>query len=125
MELKIGDSVTAIYKTGHYYGEITRELENHYTIKVLAVKKHPMQGDLHHPKEAEVPFFHERKALAYREQANVPKPMVKPFNESIPDYKESLAQALSALIESLEKEDTPFSQKSLSCLENLKREYFK
>ncbi|WP_243299809.1 kinase-associated lipoprotein B [Bacillus litorisediminis] len=125
MELKIGDTVTAIYKTGQYYGEITRELENHYTVRVLAVKKHPMQGDLHHPKDAEVPFFHERKALAYREQANVPKPMVKPYSEQIPDYKESLAQAISSLIESLEIEDTSFAKKSLACLENLKNEYFK
>ena len=125
MELKIGDTVTAIYKTGQYYGEITRELENHFTVRVLAVKKHPMQGDLHHPKEADVPFFHERKALAYHEQANVPKPMVKPYSESIPDYRESLSQALSSLIESLEKENTPFAQKSLACLINLKKEYFK
>ena len=82
--LQIGNKVTAHYKTGKYIGEITDIRPEHILVKVLAVAKHPMQGDLHHPKDADVPFFHERKALSYREQANIPKKMVKPFEEEVP-----------------------------------------
>ena len=77
--LQVGDKVTAIYKTGKYIGEITDFRSEHYLVKFLAVFKHPLQGDLHHPKDVNVAFFHERKALSYLEQANIPKKMVKPF----------------------------------------------
>ncbi len=56
-EFQIGDKVTAIYKTGKYIGEITEERAQHYLVRVLAVLTHPMQGDLHHPKNADVKFF--------------------------------------------------------------------
>lgn len=119
MQLQTGDPVIGIYKTGHYYGEITGELPNHYTVRVLAVKKHPIQGDLHHPKQADVPFFQERKALAFREQANIPKQMVKPYSETIPDYEQSLKEAVNVLKESLQKENNEYAQKSLDCLNSL------
>ncbi|MFL6560658.1 MAG: sporulation phosphorelay system protein KapB, partial [Bacillus sp. (in: firmicutes)] len=70
-EIKVGQMVTAIYKTGKYIGEITEVRPQHYLVRVLAVLKHPMQGDLHNPKDANVLIFHERKALSYREQANI------------------------------------------------------
>ncbi|GAA0326442.1 kinase-associated lipoprotein B [Bacillus carboniphilus] len=123
MEFNIGDKVTAIYKTGHYYGEVTKELPTAYTVRVLAIKKHPIQGDLHNPKDAEVGFFHERKALAHREQANIPKKMVKPFDGEMPDYKKSLVTAFNEMKASLDTEDSAYAKRSLECLESLRTEY--
>ncbi len=124
-ELTIGDQVIAHYKTGKYVGEITNIRPNGYTVvKILAVLKHPMQGDLHHPKQTEVDFFHERKALAYREQTNIPGNMVKPFTGEIPDYTESLRQSLETLKQELQKEDSKWAEMSMAALLNLEREYF-
>jgi kinase-associated protein B len=123
--LQVGDTVTAIYKTGKYIGEITDIRPEHFLVKVLAVLKHPMQGDLHHPKDADVPFFHERKALAHREQANIPKKMVKPFVEDVPDYESSLKIALQILKEELTKDSSPWAVQSLKNIEVLQTEYFK
>lgn len=123
--LQIGDQVTAIYKTGKYAGVITSEGDRTFTVRVSAVLKHPVQGDLHHPKETEGVFFHERKALAYREQANVPKNMVKPYLEKMPDYTVSLQQAVTTMKEKLQMEDTPFNSKSLDTLKRLEEDYKK
>ncbi|OCA84872.1 kinase-associated lipoprotein B [Bacillus sp. FJAT-27986] len=124
-ELTIGDQVIAHYKTGKYVGGITNIRTNGYmVVKILAVLKHPMQGDLHHPKQTEVDFFHERKALAYREQTNIPVNMVKPFKGEIPDYTESLRQSLETLKQELLKEESKWSDMSLSAISNIEREYF-
>ena len=80
-EVKIGDIVTAINKTGKYIGEVTEDRNNAYLVRILAVLKHPMQGDLHNPKQTDVAMFHQRRALAYREQTNVPKNMVNRMKE--------------------------------------------
>lgn len=123
--LKVGDTVTAIYKTGKYIGEITDIRPEHYLVKVLAVVKHPMQGDLHHPKDAAVPFFHERRALAYREQTNVPKKMVKAFDEEVPDYQGSLKAAMQLLKEELTRDSSEWAQQSLKNINQLEKDYFK
>ena len=121
----IGDQVIAHYKTGKYVGEITNIRSNGYVVvKILAVLKHPMQGDLHNPKQTEVDFFHERKALAYREQTNVPSNMVKPYTENVPEYSESLRHSLEALKEELHNEESVWAEMCLVCLSNLEREYF-
>lgn len=120
---QIGDIVTGIYKTGKYIGEITNVRPQHYLVKVLAVVKHPMQGDLHNVKQADVPFFHERRALAFREQTNIPQSMVKRYEGDVPDYKESLQQALTEQIMQLQENDTPFAERSLQMLEQLKHDY--
>lgn len=75
---EIGTIVKGFYKTGAYIGEVTDVRPNHYLVKIKAVLTHPAQGDLHHPKQADVPFFHERRALAFGEQTNIPHQMVKP-----------------------------------------------
>ncbi|WP_026584035.1 kinase-associated lipoprotein B [Bacillus sp. J33] len=124
-EMKVGDKVTAIYKTGKYIGEVTDIRPQHYLVRVMAVLKHPMQGDLHNPKEADVMMFHERRALAYREQTNVPKQMVKPFAEEIPEYKDSLRKALDKMRTELEGDSSAWSEKSLRNLEALEKDYFK
>ncbi|WP_256242681.1 kinase-associated lipoprotein B [Bacillus sp. V3B] len=123
--LQVGDTVTAIYKTGKYIGEITDIRPEHFLVRVLAVMKHPMQGDLHHPKDVDVPFFHERKALSYREQANIPKKMVKPFDETLPDYESSLKIAIQILKEELTLDSSLWAARSLKNIETLEVEYFK
>ena len=124
-EYQIGDTVTAIYKTGKYIGEITDIRPQHYLVRVLAVLKHPIQGDLHHPKEANVAIFHERKALAYREQANIPKQMVKVFSEEVPDYSQSLREAIGKMKAELEAAESPWGERSLNILASLEKEYLK
>ncbi len=124
-EYQIGDTVTAIYKTGKYIGEITDIRSQHYLVRVLAVLKHPIQGDLHHPKEANVAIFHERKALAYREQANIPKQMVKVFSEEVPDYSQSLREAIGKMKAELEAAESPWGERSLNILASLEKEYLK
>ncbi|MCP8969809.1 kinase-associated lipoprotein B [Ectobacillus ponti] len=122
-ELQIGSTVTGIYKTGKYIGEVTAVRPEHYLVKVLAVLKHPTQGDLHHVKEADVPFFQERRALAFREQTNVPKQMVKPYDGEVPDYKESLRTALHKQMQDLTENGTPWAERSLQCLRALEQDY--
>ncbi|MEH7118739.1 kinase-associated lipoprotein B [Neobacillus vireti] len=122
-ELQVGNVVTGIYKTGKYIGEITEIRPQHYLVRVLAVVKHPMQGDLHHPKDADVLFFHERKALSYREQTNIPKQMVKPFEGEVPNYQESLKEALEKLGKELTEANSEWADMSLRAIESLKKDY--
>ncbi|ASV68499.1 kinase-associated lipoprotein B [Cytobacillus sp. FSL W7-1323] len=124
-ELNIGDKVTGIYKTGKYIGEITDIRPQSYLVRVLAVLKHPTQGDLHHPKEVDGVFFQERRALAYREQTNVPLKMVKPFTEDIPDYQDSLQEAIEKMRAELLSKNTQWAEKSLMNLKSLEKDYFK
>lgn len=124
-ELKIGDKVTGIYKTGKYIGEITDIRPQNYLVRVLAVLKHPTQGDLHHPKEVDGVFFQERRALAYREQTNIPLKMVKPFTEEIPDYQASLQEAIEKMRTDLLSKNTPWAEKSLMNLTSLEKDYFR
>ncbi|MDM5190541.1 kinase-associated lipoprotein B [Bacillus sp. DX4.1] len=121
--LQIGEIVTGIYKTGKYIGEITNIRPAQYVVKVLAVLKHPTQGDLHNVKQADVLFFHERRALAFREQTNIPQQMVKKYEGSVPDYKESLQMALETQMATFQEDDSPFAQRSLQTLQQLKQDY--
>ncbi|MGE7121054.1 kinase-associated lipoprotein B [Peribacillus sp. NPDC046944] len=124
-EFKVGDKVTAIYKTGKYIGEITDIRPSAYLVKVLAVMKHPMQGDLHNPKQTEVSMFHQRRALAFREQTNVPMNMVRVYDGDIPDYKESLRVSVEKMALTLTESQTEWNNKSLELLEDLAADYFK
>lgn len=122
-ELQIGEIVTAIYKTGKYIGEITEVRPQHYLVRILAVLKHPMQGDLHNPKDADVLIFHERKALSYREQANIPYKMVKSFENEVPDYTESLKEAVAIMKKELAETSSEWAEMSLKALESLEKDY--
>jgi len=122
-ELAIGDIVTGIYKTGKYIGEITDIRPMHYLVKVKAVLKHPTQGDLHNPKQADVPIFHERKALAFNEQTNIPKNMVKLYESEIPSYNESLTNVIETLKQELESQGTDWANRSLLNIQTLEKEY--
>ncbi|MFD3448832.1 kinase-associated lipoprotein B [Microbacteriaceae bacterium 4G12] len=121
--LQVGEIVTGIYKTGKYIGEITAIRPAHYLVKVLAVVKHPTQGDLHNMKHTDVPLFHERRALAFREQTNIPKQMVKSFTGDIPDYKESLRQALEKQQKELQEDASPWAERCLENLRSLQQDY--
>ncbi|HEY4552501.1 MAG TPA: kinase-associated lipoprotein B [Bacillaceae bacterium] len=122
--MELGQVVIAFHKTGKYIGEVTGVRPDVCTVRILAVLKHPMQGDLHNPKKVDVPFFHERKALAYLEQANIPSNMVRPFDEEIPAYSSSLIESvLDLYYELVSKQDDPFSQKSLEALKEIMKEY--
>ncbi|WP_335870357.1 kinase-associated lipoprotein B [Bacillus sp. 2205SS5-2] len=121
--LKINEFVTGIYKTGKYIGELTNENDISYVVRILAVLKHPVQGDLHHPKQVNQGFFHERKALAFREQANIPKTMVKPFQGEIPNYQDSLHHTFHELLSTLQQGDSIYAQKSIETLRSIQREY--
>lgn len=124
-ELLIGEIVTGIYKTGKYIGEITNVRPEHYLVKVKAVMKHPLQGDLHMPKEAEVPLFHERRAPAEHEQTNIPKSMVRKYEGIIPSYHESLSTAVAELENDLKDDARPWAKMSLEKIQLLKADYFK
>lgn len=84
-----------------------------------------MQGDLHNPEQTEVSMFHQRRALAFREQTNVPKNMVRIFEEEIPEYKESLREACRENETHLKRRHTEWNDKSLQLLEDLAADYFK
>lgn len=56
-DIQIGQIVKGFYKTGVYIGEVTAVKPSTYLVQVKSVLTHPTQGDLHHPKEADVPFF--------------------------------------------------------------------
>ncbi|MBM7661391.1 kinase-associated protein B [Bacillus mesophilus] len=123
-QLKVGDLVRAPYKTGVYIGEITNERPEHYLVKVIAVIKHPTQGDLHNPKQVNVPLFHERRALAEREQTNIPKAMVKKYEGEIAPYKETLKAALDKLKAELLEDSSEWALLSIEKLNQLEKEYF-
>jgi kinase-associated protein B len=122
-ELQIGEIVTAIYKTGKYIGEITDVRPQHYLVRVLAVIKHPMQGDLHNPKDADVLIFHERRALAYREQANIPYKMVKPFENEVPEYSTSLKEAVDKMKKELTETPSEWAEMSIKSIASLEKDY--
>lgn len=122
-----GQTVTGLYKTGKYIGEIvtSNRTGSHYVVKVLAVLKHPVQGDLHSPQSVDVPLFHERRALSQFEKTNVPQAYIKPFDGEIPDYVDSLKIALEKQKSELQQSTgDPWAEKSLETLEILEKDYF-
>lgn len=124
-QFQVGDVVTAIYKTGKYIGKVTAIKPAHYLVQVKSVLKHPRQGDLHNPKSTDVPLFHERRALAFEEQANIPMSHVKKYEGEIPLYADSLKEALLADITALEEEGSEWANMALQNLRSLEKDYFK
>ncbi|WP_240375521.1 kinase-associated lipoprotein B [Bacillus piscicola] len=115
--------VQAPHKSGIYIGEIQQYKGENVLLKVLAVLKHPNQGDLHHPKQADVPFFHERKALAENEKVWVPAAIITDYKEEVPDYKDSLKKAVQQLADNLQNQNDEYAKKALRTLEVVKEEY--
>lgn len=123
-QLSAGDLVLVEYNSGKYICEFEEDRGNFSLVKVLAVVKHPNQGDLHNPGQVEGVAFFERKALAYHEKINARKRMIQPYYGEVPEYNASLKKAFDQLKHELEKEDTPFNQASLNRLHNLKVHYY-
>ncbi|MBT2217070.1 kinase-associated lipoprotein B [Virgibacillus dakarensis] len=121
----VGDIVRAHYNSGVYIGKVEEDRDDRFLVKVLAVIKHPMQGDLHHPGVVDDGvFFHERKALAHYEKMNVAKAVVYPYDDVVPEYRESLQSALSTMKAKLQEKDTEFSKEALKRLINLEETYY-
>ncbi|GBF75326.1 hypothetical protein PA598K_03727 [Paenibacillus sp. 598K] len=119
---EIGSIVKMDYKTGVYVGEFMEQNGPRAVVKVLAVLKHPDQGDLHHPYDPDVPMFHERRALSYTEKALAPLRDIKLHTGEVPEYKASLERSLQAEIEMLDKLKR-WAERGLDQLEGLRREY--
>jgi kinase-associated protein B len=119
----VGENVIAAYKTGEYIGEVVDVSGMKAAVKVLAVVKHPTQGDLHNPNQANVGFFHQRRALANQEIALMPFDTISVYRHAVPEYGESLRRALERDKASLQNE-IQFAQKCLQELESLEKDYF-
>jgi len=124
-QLNIGDLVHVEYNSARYVGEYVEDRGNFALVKVLAVLKHPEQGDLHKPGEVEGIAFFERKALAHRELVNARKRMISPYEGKVPNYDESLETAFYELKERLKQEDTAFNKLSLQRLDDVYKHYYK
>jgi kinase-associated protein B len=110
------------YKTGSYIGEVVDEDERRALVKVLAVLRHPEQGDLHHPYDPDAAMFHERRALSYTEKVWLPLQEVQSYDGAIPSYPESLAIALGAEMEKLDRLRR-WADKGLQLLTGLRKDY--
>ncbi|MBW7476707.1 kinase-associated lipoprotein B [Paenibacillus oenotherae] len=111
-------------KSGEYIGEVVEAGIPRSLVKVLAVLKHPEQGDLHNPYNPDVPMFHERRALSYTEKTNVLRDDMRPYYGNVPEYKESLQRAVAAELESLDRLKR-WAERGLQQLEGLAQEYGK
>lgn len=103
MDNEIGQLVTVKVRSGIYIGEIVEKFDPRLVVSILAVVKHPQQGDLHHPYEPDVSMFHERRALAYTEKTTVLPRDVTHYEGEVPAYKESLREAAQQELASLDK----------------------
>lgn len=121
---QVGDRVIAEYKSGQYIAEICELQPPKATVKVLAVCKHPLQGDLHHPHRTAVRVFHQRRALAYQEKVMLPLGLLKSYHGEVLDYQESLRQALAREKAELEKQGGEWAERSLEALRSLEVDYF-
>lgn len=124
-EVAVGEIVRAHYNSGTYIGEVKEDRVDRYLIEVLAVYKHPLQGDIHHYGMVEDVFFHARKALAHHEKMNVKKAAVHPFDNQIPEYNESLQEAVTVYKEKLSAEDTAYNHAALQKLTELEEGPYK
>lgn len=121
MSISVGDTVRAHYNSGVYIGTIKEDRGDRFLVQILAVLQHPTQGDLHHPgvADGENVFFHSRKALAHHEKTNVTKTVVYPYEETVPDYHESLKTSIAAMKEKLAQKENDFNKKALKNLTDL------
>lgn len=124
-EITTGSLVKAHYRSGTYLGVVNELRGENYLVEVLAVQKHPLQGDLHNYGKLDDVFFHERKALAFHEKMNVKKSAVKRYEGEIPDYGISLQEAVEIYREKLAAEDTSFNSMARQKLDSLVMTYYK
>ena len=124
-DLKPNDLVKVRSKTGEYIAKfIEQRNEQSAVVETLAVLKHPTQGDLHNPNQADVPLFHQRKAHAFHEKVLVNMSSMSPYEGEVPDYTTSLRQAITEKMEPLQDREDLWAKKSYEHLEELYKEYF-
>ncbi|UBH13761.1 kinase-associated lipoprotein B [Macrococcus armenti] len=114
-----------MHKTGIYIVEHLESRQNGELVQVINVITHPTQGDLHNRNEVENVFFHERRALSYKEKRIVDKNLLKPFEDDVLSYEDSLRNAINKMEEKLKSDDNAFNKQSLLMLQNLKDDYAK
>ena len=114
-----------MHKTGIYIVEHLETRQNGELVQVINVITHPTQGDLHNRNEVENVFFHERRALSYKEKRIVDKNLLKPYEDDVLSYEDSLRNAINKMEEKLKREDNAFNKQSLLMLQNLKADYAK
>jgi kinase-associated protein B len=119
---QIGDRVKVKVRSGEYAGEIAELNGPRAVVSILAVLKHPEQGDLHHPYNPDVPMFHERRALSYTEKTTVLVRELAPYRSELPAYSDSLREAVKSELASLDRLNR-WSGKALENLEQLQKEY--
>lgn len=120
--LQPGDLVTAEYKTGMYIGELVEFGAGKAKVRVMAVIRHPEQGNLHVGHRADNAMFHQRRALAYWEIANMPNASIRRYSGEVPPYAASLKEALARAIAELEEQGNGAGQ-SMESLRELEDEY--
>lgn len=111
------------HKTGQYIVEIIDEKGDQLLVKVLAVLKHPRQGDLHNPNAVDNVFFHERKALSQFEKRYTTSQFLKAYQSEVPNYIDSLKKSLYELEEKMKQKNNTYSLQALKCIEQLKVDY--
>ncbi|RJE88861.1 kinase [Paenibacillus sp. 1011MAR3C5] len=119
---EVGNIVKAKVRSGVYVGEVVELNAPRALVKVLAVLKHPEQGDLHQPYNPDVAMFHERRALSYTEKTTVLIRDLQSYAGAVPDYRESLHAAVAAEIESLDRLNR-WTAKSLETMIGLQKDY--
>src|SRR5699024_10568875 len=116
--INIGDIVKTKYNSGIYVGKVIEDRKNFWLVEVKAVLRHPTQGDLHKPNQVEGVAFHERKALAHNEKMNARKRDTEFFNESVPNYNQSLKQSIIEFETELNEQDNLFNETSRQKLDD-------
>lgn len=122
MEEQQQSIVKADYKTGTYLGRIVETDGRRTLVEVLAVLRHPTQGDLHSSFDPDAPIFHERRASAYREKVWAMSHEVKPYAGEVPEYRASLAAAFAAEEERIDRMRR-WAERCLTQLARLKSDY--
>jgi len=114
--------VRMTYKTGEYAGKVVETGGARAVVQVLAVLKHPQQGNLHHPYDPDVDMFHERRALSHNEKALAAYGDLSSYTGEVPEYKASLVRALEQEAAGLDRLRR-WAERGQATLEIVKQDY--
>lgn len=117
-----GQIVKADYKTGQYIGRVASADGRRVLVEIMAVLRHPEQGDLHSAYDPDAPLFHERRASAEREKVWVLARDAAPYAGAVPPYRESLVAAWQAEADRLTRMKL-WAERALACLDTLGDDY--
>ncbi|GGE39429.1 kinase-associated protein B [Pullulanibacillus camelliae] len=124
-QFSIGDIIKVRSKTGEYVAKLLEYRNEQMAVaETLAVLKHPTQGDLHQPNEVNVPLFHQRRAHAFHEKVVVNRSAMSAYTGEVPNYEQSLKQALQDKMAQLQTRQDSWAEKSYALLQELEQEYF-